>query len=206
VVNPSVYNKQFEEFIMKNYLLIGAAAVSLAACGTTPTEVVGTQTTTFVSESNIPEWYVNTPSAEGTIFSSGTAVSGDLQLAKDIAVLNAKHVLADRINGKLKAETRSFINEVNLSADDTVVIRDIERVAINTVDNIDVAGYTVSDTVLLIDNGRYRAYVLLDYSDVEVNKILLNRLRQSTKAQATEAYERLEKKVEEEVKTEESGV
>jgi hypothetical protein len=191
---------------MKNYLLIGAAAVSLAACGTTPTEVVGTQTTTFVSESNIPEWYVNTPSAEGTIFSSGTAVSGDLQLAKDIAVLNAKHVLADRINGKLKAETRSFINEVNLSADDTVVIRDIERVAINTVDNIDVAGYTVSDTVLLIDNGRYRAYVLLDYSDVEVNKILLNRLRQSTKAQATEAYERLEKKVEEEVKTEESGV
>jgi starvation-inducible outer membrane lipoprotein len=205
-VNPSVYNKQFEEFIMKNYLLIGAAAVSLAACGTTPTEVVGTQTTTFVSESNIPEWYVNTPSAEGTIFSSGTAVSGDLQLAKDIAVLNAKHVLADRINGKLKAETRSFINEVNLSADDTVVIRDIERVAINTVDNIDVAGYTVSDTVLLIDNGRYRAYVLLDYSDVEVNKILLNRLRQSTKAQATEAYERLEKKVEEEVKTEESGV
>mgnify|MGYP005990128621 CR=1 FL=1 len=191
---------------MKNYLLIGAAAVSLAACGTTPTEVVGTQTTTFVSESNVPEWYINTPSAEGTIFSSGTAVSGDLQLAKDIAVLNAKHVLADRINGKLKAETRSFINEVNLSADDTVVIRDIERVAINTVDNIDVAGYTVSDTVLLIDNGRYRAYVLLDYSDVEVNKILLNRLRQSTKAQATEAYERLEKKVEEEVETEESGV
>lgn len=191
---------------MKNYLLIGAAAVSLAACGTTPTEVVGASTTTFVSDSNIPEWYVNTPSAEGTIFSSGTAVSGDLQLAKDIAVLNAKHVLADRINGKLKAETRSFINEVNIGAEDTAVLRDIERVAINTVDNIDVAGYTVSDTVLVKDNNRYRAYVLLDYSDVEVNKILLNRLRKSTKAQATEAYERLEKKVEEEVKTEESGV
>jgi hypothetical protein len=191
---------------MKNYLLIGAAAVSLAACGTTPPTVVGTTSTTFVSEYNLPEWYINTPSKEGTIFSAGTAVSGDLQLAKDIAVLNAKHVLADRINGKLAAETRSFINEVNLSADDTVIIRDIERVAINTVDNIDVAGYTVSDTVLLKDNGRYRAYVLLDYSDVEVNKILLNRLRQSTKAKATEAYDRLEKKVEEEVKTEESGV
>jgi len=183
---------------MKNYLLIGVAAMSLAACGgkATTDVVVKTEGTTLVSELNIPNWYVNTPSKEGSIMSAGTAAAGDIQLAKDIAVLNAKHVLADRINGKLKAETRSFVNQVSLSGDSNAVVRDIERVAINTVDNIDVAGYNVTKTVLLRDGGQYRAYVLLDYSDVEVNKILLNRLRKSTKAVATEAYKRLEEKVE----------
>jgi len=183
---------------MKNYLLIGVAAMSLAACGgkATTDVVVKTEGTTLVSELNIPNWYVNTPSKEGSIMSAGTAAAGDIQLAKDIAVLNAKHVLADRINGKLKAETRSFVNQVSLSGDSNAVVRDIERVAINTVDNIDVAGYNVTNTVLLRDGGQYRAYVLLDYSDVEVNKILLNRLRKSTKAVATEAYKRLEEKVE----------
>lgn len=181
---------------MKNYLLIGAAAIGLSACAGQPTIVAKTENTNLVSEMNVPEWYVSIPSKEGTIFSAGTAAAGDIQLAKDIAVLNAKHVLADRINGKLAAETRSFVNQVNVSATDTTILRDIERVAINTVDNIDVAGYNVVNTVLLRDGSQYRAYVLLDYSDVEVNKILLNRLRKSTKATATEAYKRLEDKVE----------
>lgn len=189
---------------MKNYLLIGVAAMSLAACASTDTAVVAkTEGTSLVSELNIPEWYVSTPSTEGSIFSAGTAVAGDIQLAKDIAVLNAKHVLADRINGKLAAETRSFVNQVNVSDNDATVLRDVERVAINTVDNIDVAGYNVTNTVLLRDGNQYRAYVLLDYSDVEVNKILLNRLRQSTKVTATEAYKRLEEKVEDAASTQE---
>ena len=183
---------------MKKVLLITAAAVSLAACGSTieTAGVVKSESTTLVQEMKMPTWYVTLPTKTGSIYSAGTAVSGDLQLATDLAVHNAKYVLADRINGKLKAQTRSFVSEVSVSADQTAIIKDIERVSENNIVDVDVAGYTVADTVIVKENGRFRVYALLDYSDVEVNKILLNRLSKSSKVRATEAFQRLEAQTE----------
>ena len=49
------------------------------------------------------------PENDDTIFSSGTATAPDMQLAVDIAIMNAKTTLADRINGKLDSMTKSFV-------------------------------------------------------------------------------------------------
>lgn len=185
---------------MKNFAHLFASLIALlvvAGCSSPGGKaVVKPEDTELISEMNVPSWYVSLPNEPGSIFSAGTAVAGDIQLANDIAILNAKHVLADRINGRLAAETRSFVTQVNLSADDVTVLSDVERVTINVVDDVDVAGYNVVETVLLrVGDGQYRSYVLLDYSDVEVNKILLNRLKQSSHIRATEAYKRLEDKL-----------
>ena len=53
--------------------------------------------------SQIPKWYLEIPKDKENVYSTGTATAPDLQLAVDIATMNAKTTLADRINGRLDA-------------------------------------------------------------------------------------------------------
>ena len=55
---------------------------------------------------NIPDWFKKQPDDNGNIFSAGTSVTPDLQFSIDAAVLNAKVVLADRINSRLRSQAK----------------------------------------------------------------------------------------------------
>jgi meiotically up-regulated gene 157 (Mug157) protein len=122
-----------------------------------------------------------------------------MQLAMDIAVLNAKTTLADRINGRLSSKTKNFISRIGSNDLDAAVAMDIQRVTTNLIADVDVAGYAVEKSKVVQDGPQYRAYVLLAYSDKEANKILINRLRKERmlldKLQATNAYKDLEESV-----------
>lgn len=147
----------------------------------------------------IPGWYLTHPKNEISIYSSGTAVTPDMQLSVDIAVLNAKTTLADRINGRLSSKTKNFVSRIGSSDLDAAVAMDIQRVTTNLIADVDVAGYAVEKSEIVQDGPQYRAYVLLAYSDKEANKILVNRLRKEKmlldKLQATKAYKDLEESV-----------
>src|SRR5210317_2155315 len=104
---------------MKNIVLLASCALVLGACSSSPstnmaiTDPIKYKTLKVETQVNlIPDWYLNYPKDENTIYSSGTAVTPDLQLAMDIAVLNAKTTLADRINGRLSSKTKSFIAKI----------------------------------------------------------------------------------------------
>lgn len=148
---------------------------------------------------NIPNWYLSHPKEDEVVFSSGTAVTPDLQLSMDIAVLNAKTTLADRINGRLSSKTKNFIARIGSNDLDAAVAQDIERVTTNLIADVDVAGYAVEESAIIQDGPQYRAYVLLAYSDEEANKILVNRIRKDkmivNKLRATSAYKELEESV-----------
>ena len=62
--------------------------------------------------SQIPKWYLEIPKDKENVYSTGTATAPDLQLAVDIATMNAKTTLADRINGRLDAMIETFIAKV----------------------------------------------------------------------------------------------
>ena len=147
----------------------------------------------------IPSWYNEMPEKKGSIFTVGSATAPDLQLAVDIATLNGKVVLADRINGKLKAMTKSWIAKFGQSDVDARVMTEIEKVAKNVIANVDVAGYNVSESKVVSNGNQYRVYVLLEYSDENAQKILLNRLKKDrmlvTKLKANEAFKELENDV-----------
>ena len=64
----------------------------------------------------MPEWYTKIPEDDEAIFAVGTAVSPDLQLSNDIAILLAKRTLADRINGELRSQTKSFVSKIGTDA------------------------------------------------------------------------------------------
>ena len=182
-----------------------ALAIGLGACQSGKNDISLQPVVAYKSEqvskqiTNIPDWYLNMPTDEEAIYSSGSAKAPDLQLAVDIAILNAKTVLADRINGKLSSMTKSFIAKIGSSDLDTSVLSEIEKVSKNVVAEVDVAGYSVTKSDVTQDGTQYRAYVLLEYSNEEAIKIMMNRMRKDrmvySRLRSTEAWKELESQV-----------
>lgn len=191
---------------MKNIVVMTASVLALAACSSNETakllieDPVKYNTQKVETQlAEVPDWYLNPPREEEVIYTPGTAVSPDMQLSVDIAILNAKTVLADRINSSLSSKTKNFISRIGSSDLDAAVSQDMERATTNLIADVDVAGYYVDQTRLIQDGPQYRAYVLLSYSDAEANKILVNRIRKDRvlleKIRATSAYKDLEESV-----------
>ena len=182
-----------------------ALAVGLNACANKDDvalqpEVVYKTEKVATQIDNIPTWYMTMPESDDTIFSSGTAIAPDMQLAVDIAIMNAKTTLADRINGKLDSMTKSFVAKIGSDDLDTSVLTEIEKTTKNVIASVDVAGYNVGEMDIVKDGVQYRAYVLLAYNNEEATKILMNRLRKDrmvySRLRSTEAWKELEKEVE----------
>jgi len=201
---------------MKKIALLGAVAL-LSACSSNkvvetamtvpPNSIVDTQTYVYkakVVEEQIevmPDWFKKMPESETAIYSTGTAATTDLQLSIDLAVLNAKTTLADRINGRVRSQTKSFVAKIGSEEIGSSVLSEVEKATKNIIADVDVAGYKVSETEIISNGPKYRAYVLLEYSDKEANKIILNRLRKDrmllSKIKTTKAFEELDTSVDE---------
>jgi hypothetical protein len=153
----------------------------------------------------VPSWYKEMPEKKGSIFTTGSATAPDLQFAVDIATINAKVVLADRINGKLKAMTKTWMAKLGQTDADATVMSEIEKVAKNVIANVDVAGYSPIKVDVFPSGTQYRAFVLLEYSDKEAAKIIFNRLRKDrmvySRLRSNKAWKELEAEV---TKSEES--
>ena len=193
---------------MNNIKLISsvvAIAIGLGACQTNKESITANpqivyQTNTVSQQvEQIPEWYLNIPSAEDTIYSSGSAKAPDLQLAVDIAIMNAKTTLADRINGKLDSMTKSFVAKIGSDDLDTSVLNEIEKTSKNVIASVDVAGYVVDKSDITQEGTQYRAYVLLAYNSEEATKMMMNRMKRDrmiySRIRSTEAWKELEDEV-----------
>jgi len=193
---------------MNNIKLISsvvAIAIGLGACQTNKESITANpqivyQTNTVSQQvEQIPEWYLNIPSADDTIYSSGSAKAPDLQLAVDIAIMNAKTTLADRINGKLDSMTKSFVAKIGSTDLDTSVLNEIEKTSKNVIASVDVAGYVVDKSDITQEGTQYRAYVLLAYNSEEATKMMMNRMKRDrmiySRIRSTEAWKELEEEV-----------
>ena len=193
---------------MNNIKLISsvvAIAIGLSACQTNKESITANpqivyQTNTVSKQiEQIPEWYLNIPSGDDTIYSSGSARAPDLQLAVDIAIMNAKTTLADRINGKLDSMTKSFVAKIGSNDLDTSVLNEIEKTSKNVIASVDVAGYIIDKSDVTQEGTQYRAYVLLAYNNEEATKVLMNRMKRDkmiySRIRSTEAWKEHENEV-----------
>jgi hypothetical protein len=192
---------------MKKLVMFGAIA-ALGACSSSPDKVTALSSPPQTYEDKvevveqqveiIPDWYLTPPKQDNSIFATGTSAAPDLQLAMDIAVLSAKTTLADRINGRVRSQTKSFISRIGTDVD-AAVLQEVEKATKNIIADVDVAGYRVDKSTVVVNGNQYRAYVMLEYSDSEANKILMNRLRKDrvvlSKIRSTAAYKELDEAV-----------
>ena len=151
--------------------------------------------------SQIPKWYLEIPKDKENVYSTGTATAPDLQLAVDIATMNAKTTLADRINGRLDSMMKTFIAKVGQDDLDSEVLTEVEKVSKNLIAEVDVAGYVPTNVEVYPSGTQFRAFVLLTYSEKEARKVIVNRMRKNrlaySKLKATDAWKELEDEVEE---------
>ena len=185
---------------------VSALALVLSACASqepkpmaeTP-EVIYKTAKVNAAVAVVPDWYKEMPEKKGSIFTVGAAVAPDLQFAVDIATMNAKVVLADRINGKLKSLTKSWMAKLGQTDVDASVMTEIEKVTKNVIANVDVSGYNPTKVDVFPSGTQYRAFVLLEYSDKEAAKIIFNRMRKDrlvySRLRSTEAWKELEAEV-----------
>ena len=192
---------------MIKYGVVGASALilGLGACTNKDAPILENDTVEYKTQqveqtvSIVPDWFRELPEHDKNIYSAGTATAPDIQLAIDVATLNAKTVLADRINGKLDSMTKSFVAKIGQSDVDTSVLTEIETVTKNVIATVDVAGYKQLNLEVLPAGTQYRAFVLLEYSDLEATKIMMSRLRKDrmvySRIRSTQAWEELEQEV-----------
>ena len=193
-----------------NYVTIGVlgTVLALGACTANPdaTKMLNTSTIEYKQEkveaatSTIPKWFKTLPTDEKAIYSVGTAQSPDMQMSVDMATLNAKYTLADRINGKLDGMMKTFMTR--LGTDDDVsatTMSEVEKVTKNVIASVDVAGYNPKEIEVYPTGTQYRAFVLLEYSEDEARKIIMNRMMKDRmiygKIRSTNAWKELQEEV-----------
>ena len=193
-----------------NYGTLGvlSAVLALGACSANPdaTKLMNTASIEYKQEkveaavSTVPKWFTKLPTDEKAIYSVGTAQSPDMQMSVDMATLNAKYTLADRINGKLDGMMKTFMTR--LGTDDDVsatTMSEVEKVTKNVIASVDVAGYNPKEIEVHPTGTQFRAFVLLEYSEEEARKIIMNRMMKDrmvySKIRSTNAWKELEEEV-----------
>lgn len=148
----------------------------------------------------MPKWYTNIPKEDDAVYAVGTAVTPDLQLAVDIAVLSAKTTLADRVDSRIRSQLKTFKSKLGATDFDSNVAVEFEQVTRNLIADADVAGYTVKENVIVQNGTQYRSYVLLEYRNEVAASVIRTRVAKNaallSKLRSTQAWKELDDNVE----------
>lgn len=178
----------------------------VAACDKTPPEtVMSKQMYEYQSAQveqqidDMPKWYTEIPKEDDAVYAVGTAVTPDLQLAVDIAVLSAKTTLADRVDSRIRSQMKLFKTKLGSTDFDSTVQNNFEQVTRNLIADADVAGYSVKEQDIVQNGTQYRAYVLLEYKNSTANAVIKTRIQQNEflieKLRETRAFKELDDNV-----------
>jgi len=147
--------------------------------------------------SNIPKWYLTPPKDTSKVYSVGAAVSPDIQLSVDMATMNAKYTLADRINGKMDGLMKTFVTKLGDDQISSSTISDVQKATKNIISSVDVAGYQPKEIKVNTSGTQYQAYVLLEYSEETAKQVVMNRIMKNqivfSKINSTNAWKELER-------------
>jgi len=175
---------------MKHLIIVGAVVALIAGCSSTGPTAGKDQTiqTTGSVAINMPSWYVKPPApTDDNMWFVGTAVSSDLAMSREKALLDAQLKMADTLNGVANALIKQQKND-NASS----VVNDKTSVTVKKViANTSLTGYTIEDTTILPENRNYRTFVLLRYPLGDTNRLLKEKLqRENQNTTSDEANQR----------------
>jgi hypothetical protein len=158
----------------------------------------------------VPKWYMNDFSEKQAcdtptfgkdkdkmcIFGVGTAVSPDLALSIEKAMMIAKAELADIVRGEMNKSSKQFITEIGKTNNKTTVT-EVESTIVNIIKDTPVRGYELfAKDVTITKQKYYRAWVGLRLPMGEYNKMYNYTIEEAidaynVKEKAKIAYENL---------------
>jgi len=150
---------------------------------------------------SIPEWYLNPPQGSDVLmYVRGSAVSDQLQLAVDLATNSALRELGKKVKTRLASKSQECIRQAGIG-EDQVSKTEINLISSTVVDEITVSGYDPIETKLVsLDNGNYRAFVLLKYPVAKAYKSYIEKIDESPELKSrlvdiknTDVYKELKK-------------
>ncbi|MFN3077481.1 MAG: hypothetical protein ABT940_11475 [Alphaproteobacteria bacterium] len=147
---------------------------------------------------DVPSWYLEVPKDNVSLYAPGTAVSPDMQMALDKAILTAKRTLADSVSSAVSSKMKQFAAETG-SSDDPELLTETNIATINLIAEANVAGYSREQTKISPSGTNFRAYVLLRYPLGEANRMLVAQIKRNrileAKLGASKAFQDLEKDI-----------
>ena len=152
---------------------------------------------------SIPEWYLNPPQGSDVLmYVRGSAVSDQLQLALDFATNAALKNLGKKVETRVASKAKQTIRQAGIG-EDQVSKTEINLISSTVVDEITVSGYETVETKLVsLDNGNYRAFILLKYPVAKAYKSYIEKIEKSPELQVrlteiknTDVYKELKKAV-----------
>lgn len=179
-------------------LLLSISILSLVGCASTQKAEIAPPTVEQKKEIivSIPSWYMQPPQSPSVLYSVGTAVSRDLQLSQDMAILNAKTNLADRLNSRVASQTKLYSNQ-RMSNDNDSNRQELEKATKNKINDVDVAGYIVAKSETQQDRNLFRTFVLIEYNQEKAADMIMDRIRtqknQDSRSEFDRAFDELDK-------------
>jgi len=175
--------------LMSVLLLVGCAGKK---------KTTGVSPATKEVMASIPDWYMNPPSDPNFIIESGTAISQDMQLARDKAADQARMGIAKTIETKFEGLSKRFQEEVG--TDEDAQYLDMFTQATKAVVSTTLSGASIDKADILPEGERFRAYVLMKMPIGASSEALLKKLKQQeqmyTRFRSTQVFEELEKETE----------
>jgi len=170
------------------------AMVMLVGCGSKAPETGVTNATAL----NVPNWFVSPPQDPNYLFSSTTAMSRELQLAIDKAKQMSRADLGTQLEVKVEGMTKNFTEEVGANQD-TELLTQFSEASKSVVATV-LKSARVKDQEITVENGIYRAYVLMELPLGAANAALMQQIKNNqnmyTRFRSTTAFGELETEVE----------
>ena len=146
-----------------------------------------------------PDWFSQPPKDNDRLIGVATATSLDLQTAIDKARQDGRVEIARQMDVRMKGLSQRFVEETGLD-EDAELLGMFTQVSKSVVSD-SLTGSRVSKQKLRPEGGVYRAFVMMEMPIGEANKRFVERLRAQerlyTRFRATEAFEDLDREVEE---------
>ena len=148
--------------------------------------------------SNIPDWCLNIPSSDSSLFACGSGNSSNLNMSRTRATLDAKRQLADMIDSEITSRMEDFLNSVGTGANERVQ-QQSEIITKNVTIEAKLTGYKQLQADAQNIGSKFQVYVLLEYPVGKANQALVNQIKQdeilSTQEAADAALAELEAEI-----------
>ena len=90
-----------------------------------------------------PDWFMEPPKDGDYLYEAATALSSDLQMSIDKAVMDGKTNLADRLNGKMSGQIQRYIEESG-EVENREFVQQMERVSKSLFTDVNTSGYRIT--------------------------------------------------------------